>query len=138
MQHAALPWRVTDGVLEILLITTLRTRRWIVPKGWPADEAAAHECAAREALEEAGVSGEIGEKPIGSFRYIKQRKAGDGVPCRVEVFALEVMAQRRVWPEKNLRELRWCCVADALALVGEPGLRQVIAKFAQIKLAAKH
>ena len=35
-QVAALPYRVTDAGLEILLITSRRTHRWIVPKGWPA------------------------------------------------------------------------------------------------------
>ena len=44
-QFAALPWRVANGSLEVLLITTLKTRRWIVPKGWPIDELAPHACA---------------------------------------------------------------------------------------------
>jgi 8-oxo-dGTP pyrophosphatase MutT (NUDIX family) len=134
-QFAALPWRTTNGSLEILLITTLRTQRWIVPKGWPIEELAPKDCAAREALEEAGVSGTISEKPIGSFRYFKQRKSGEVVPCKVDVFALEVRQQRRTWAEKGARQYRWCSVAEALACVGEPGLRQIINRFTQAQKA---
>ena len=61
-QYAALPYRETASGLEFLLITTRRTRRWIVPKGWPMDGHAPHAAAAREALEEAGVSGDVCEK----------------------------------------------------------------------------
>lgn len=137
-QFAALPWRMTNGSLEILLITTLKTRRWIVPKGWPIDALAPHACAAREALEEAGVSGTVCEKAIGSFRYLKRRKDGEMVPCKVDVFALEVTDQRRTWAEKSVREFRWCTIDEALSSVAEPGLRQIISRFAQNKLVSTH
>jgi 8-oxo-dGTP pyrophosphatase MutT (NUDIX family) len=138
MQYAALPWRVRNGALEILLITTLRTRRWIVPKGWPAAELTAQACAMREALEEAGVCGNASDRSIGAFRYAKHRKGGEVVFCKVEVFALEVTAQRRAWAEKGARECRWCSAAEAMALVSEPGLRQVIARFAQASQLVAH
>jgi 8-oxo-dGTP pyrophosphatase MutT (NUDIX family) len=127
---------MTNGSLEVLLITTLKTHRWIVPKGWPIAELAPHACAAREALEEAGVGGMICEKPVGSFRYLKRRKDGETMPCKVDVFALEVTHQRRTWAEKGVREFRWCTIAEALVSVGEPGLRQIISRFAQSRLAS--
>ena len=129
-QYAALPYRETANGPEFLLITTRRTRRWIVPKGWPMDGRAPHAAAAREALEEAGVCGEIGEKSIGSYRYFKERKTGELVPCKVDVFALKVKQQRKNWAEKDARELRWCSINEALTCVGEPGLRQIIRRFA--------
>lgn len=86
IQYAALPWRQTNGALEVLLITTLRTGRWIVPKGWPLADLSPCDCAAREALEEAGLLGEIASEPFGAFRYAKQKKSGEAVTCRVEVF----------------------------------------------------
>lgn len=129
-QYAALPYRETANGFEFLLITTRRTRRWIVPKGWPMDGRAPHAAAAREALEEAGVCGEIGDKSIGSYRYFKERKTGELVPCKVDVFALKVKQQRKNWAEKDARELRWCSLSEALACIGEPGLRQIIRRFA--------
>src|ERR1700710_901515 len=89
VQFAALPWRMAKGSLEILLITTRRTHRWIVPKGWPIAGLTPSACAAFEALEEAGVSGHISKKPIGSFRYSKQRASGERIPCDVDVYALK-------------------------------------------------
>jgi len=129
-QYAALPYRETAEGLEFLLITTRRTRRWIVPKGWPMEGVAPHAAAAREALEEAGVCGEVEEKAIGSYRYFKERKTGELVPCKVDVFALKVKQQRKTWAEKDARELRWCPLSEALTCVGEPGLRQIIRRFA--------
>jgi len=130
VQYAALPYRESADGLEFLLITTRRTRRWIVPKGWPMDGRTPHAAAAREALEEAGVCGEVCETAIGFYRYYKERKSGEQVPCKVEVFALKVTQQRKTWAEKDVRELRWCSLAEALACVGEPGLRQIINRFA--------
>jgi 8-oxo-dGTP pyrophosphatase MutT (NUDIX family) len=131
VQYAALPWRRMNGELQILLVTTLNTRRWIVPKGWPVPGLAPSDCAAHEAEEEAGVTGEVQPEPIGTFHYDKQRKAGDSLQCRVEVFALEVSRQRRNWPEKGAREACWCSPEEALARVSEPGLWRVIARFRQ-------
>ena len=135
-QYAALPWRRRRGhSVEILLVTTRRTRRWIVPKGWPVDGYSPGECAAREALEEAGVLGVIAAKPIGAFPYRKQRKSGESVRCRVEVFPLQVTQQLRNWPEKSVRETCWCTAEDALTRTSDPGLRRLIAKFAETSLA---
>lgn len=137
-QYAALPWRRRRGrSVEILLVTTRRTRRWIVPKGWPVNGCSPGECAAREALEEAGVLGVIAPKPIGAFPYRKRRKSGESVRCRVEVFPLQVTHQLRNWPEKSVRETRWCTPEDALARTSEPGLRRLIAKFAGASPASK-
>jgi 8-oxo-dGTP pyrophosphatase MutT (NUDIX family) len=131
-QYAALPWRKSrDNTIEILLVTTRRTGRWIVPKGWPIAGCSPSKSAAREAFEEAGVVGVIASEPLGSFPYDKARKAGGTVRCRVEVFALKVTQQRRSWPEKTLRQTRWCAADEALALAGDKGLRRVIAKFAE-------
>jgi len=131
IQYAALPWRKTGNSLQILLITTRNTRRWIVPKGWPLPGCTPGECAAREAIEEAGIVGQVAPRAIGSFHYDKRRKSGEVVRCEVHVFPLEVLHQRRTWAEKAVRKIRWCSVEDALAQVGEPGLRRLIAKFAK-------
>ncbi|HEX3652557.1 MAG TPA: NUDIX hydrolase [Rhizomicrobium sp.] len=129
LQYAALPWRKVHGHLEILLVTTRTSRRWIVPKGWPVSGCKPAECAAREASEEAGVVGEVAAKPLGWFSYDKRLKSGDMLPCKVVVFPMEVMRQRRSWPEKGERQTRWCTIDEALARVPEAGLHRLIAKF---------
>jgi 8-oxo-dGTP pyrophosphatase MutT (NUDIX family) len=131
IQYAALPWRKAGHSLQILLITTRNTRRWIVPKGWPLAGCSPSESAAHEAMEEAGISGEVSAKALGSFTYDKRRKSGDVVRCEVHVFTMEVLHQRRTWAEKTARETRWCSVEEALTHVSEPGLRRVIGKFAK-------
>jgi len=131
VQYAALPWRRAEGTVEILLVTTLNTGRWIVPKGWPLAGRTPSESAAHEALEEAGVLGEVAAEPLGSFHYKKRRKSGEIVPCNVHVFTMEVLRQRRRWAEKSAREVCWCSLEDALARVTERGLRRLIVKFAR-------
>ena len=77
------------AALEILVVTTRQSRRWIVPKGWPIKRLTPSKSAAREAFEEAGVRGKIGAKPIGNFRYKKapvspprrRRLRGQGLPA---------------------------------------------------------
>jgi 8-oxo-dGTP pyrophosphatase MutT (NUDIX family) len=129
VQYGALPWRQTARGVEILLITTQTTRRWIIPKGWPVPGLRPSECAAHEVFEEAGVEGDISTRPLGSFRYEKRRKSGEAFSCKVEVFALEVMRQRRNWPERDSRDTRWCSVEEALQRVSDPGLAKLIVKF---------
>jgi 8-oxo-dGTP pyrophosphatase MutT (NUDIX family) len=129
-QVAALCWRLKP-TLEVLLITSLSSKRWILPKGWLIEGLSPAESAAREAFEEAGVAGKTGGKAIGSYHYLKERKGGGGVPCRVDVFALQVAAQMEDWPEKDAREIVWLPVEQAAVRVSEPGLRELLRNFAK-------
>lgn len=127
---AALCWRPADGNgLEVLLITSLNSRRWILPKGWLIDGLTPAQSAAREALEEAGVTGNTAQQPLGTYHYLKERKDGGGVPCSVDVFGLEVTGQMEAWPEKGAREIAWLTLDDAAARVSEPGLRELLGTF---------
>jgi len=126
-QVAALCWRGGPAP-EVLLITSLNSRRWIIPKGWPDAGQTAAESAAREAFEEAGVTGTVGAEPVGLYHYLKEKKDG-GMPCRVEVFALHVTRQAEDYPEKGLRVLAWVSPDQAAARVVEPALRQILRDF---------
>jgi 8-oxo-dGTP pyrophosphatase MutT (NUDIX family) len=129
LQYAALPWRKIDG-LEIMLVSSRETRRWIIPKGWPMAGRSGSAAAAIEALEEAGLIGVISEAPIGEFTYLK-RFSHFSEPCRVEVFAMRVVRQRDNWPEKHERATQWFPVAEAIELVSDPELSDLIAIFAR-------
>jgi 8-oxo-dGTP pyrophosphatase MutT (NUDIX family) len=112
-----------------MLVTSRETGRWIIPKGWPKKRKAPYASAAREALEEAGVVGEVGKDPIGSYSYKKRLKSGAVVACEVQVFPLEVKRQQKTWREKGERELHWFSPTDAAKAVREPALRDVIRTF---------
>lgn len=131
VQYAALPYRTAGEKTEVLLVTSLGTKRWIIPKGWPMNGRAPHEAAAREALEEAGVFGEVGSEAIGSYRYDKRRKSGVTVPCTVEVFPLDVTAQRKRWREKGRRKVQWFAAEEAAKTVSDPDLGDLIREWTQ-------
>jgi 8-oxo-dGTP pyrophosphatase MutT (NUDIX family) len=139
-QVAALCWRHSPrrhSQLEVLLITSLNSKRWILPKGWPEAELSAAENAAREAFEEAGVTGKVEAQPVGSYHYLKAKKDGGGMPCSVDVFALAVTRQLDDWPEKKARELAWMPVEQAMMQVSEPGVRQILKDFRKQHVPAK-
>ena len=131
MQYAALPYRQGPDDIEILLVTSLGTKRWIIPKGWPMGGRAPHEAAAREALEEAGVVGEVGSAAIGTYRYEKRRKSGATVPCTVDVFPLDVRTQRKHWREKGRRKVQWFSPEEAAKTVSDADLGDIIREWTQ-------
>jgi 8-oxo-dGTP pyrophosphatase MutT (NUDIX family) len=129
LQYAALPYRAHDD-LEVLLITSRETGRWVLPKGWPMKGRKPHACAAREALEEAGVKGRIGKNAIGAYRYVKRLAEDAAIPCSVQVYPLRVERQLKCWPEQGQRSLAWFSAADAASLVDEDELATLIEAFA--------
>jgi 8-oxo-dGTP pyrophosphatase MutT (NUDIX family) len=130
LQFAALPWRQGEE-LEILLVTSRESRRWVIPKGWPIKGRKPHLAAAREALEEAGVTGRVTKKPRGSYGYVKRLKNGAPLECRVQVFPLKVERQRKRWPEQHERSAQWFAASEAAAAVDEPELKALIDDFAR-------
>lgn len=124
-QVAALPVRPGETGLDILLITSRETRRWVIPKGWPMKGLKDHQAAAQEALEEAGVAGKIRKQPIGAFTY--QKRLTDRVePCRVMVYVLEVEKQLPSWREKDQRRRKWFPQQEAAERIAEPALASMI------------
>jgi 8-oxo-dGTP pyrophosphatase MutT (NUDIX family) len=65
-QSGVIPYRRVQNQLEILLITSIRRGRWIIPKGLVEPHLSPAESACQEAWEEAGVVGQVDSKPLGS------------------------------------------------------------------------
>jgi len=128
IQYAALPYRLAGGQLWILLVSSRRTRRWIVPKGWPIEGRKPHEGAALEAMEEAGVTGAIEDQPIGSYRYLKD---DENLVVQVLVFPLRVEAQAASFKEQGQRVATWFRIRQAARRVAEPSLRRLILDFGE-------
>ena len=124
VQYAALPYRSSGtSRTEVMLVTSRGTRRWIIPKGWPQKGKSPHHSAAREAFEEG--------RSVGSFPYEKRLKNGGVVVCEVHVYPLRVQRQRKQWPERRQREVKWLSVKEAAKAVREPMLSTIIRRLAR-------
>ncbi|HEX8649583.1 MAG TPA: NUDIX hydrolase [Pyrinomonadaceae bacterium] len=127
-QSAVIPYRIIHAETEILLITSRRGKRWIIPKGVIDPGTSAGESAAKEAYEEAGIRGRLSDAPVGEYRYEKW-----GGICTVKVFLLEVQSVLDTWPEVSTRQRQWLTVTDAARLVKEPELQSLILKVPNLK-----
>lgn len=134
VQHAALPWRLgANGQIEVLLVTSRASGRWIIPKGWPAPGLPPHLSAANEAWEEAGVRGKAEAESLGRFRH---RKSLTGHMVTVTIFPLAVREEHDRWPERFQRERRWFSLAEAAHTVADRPLRRIIRAFRPNRVTA--
>lgn len=129
IQYAVLPYQMRGRQPWVLLISSRRTRRWIIPKGWPIEGLKPHQAAATEAEEEAGVIGDIAEQPLGSYRYLKDVKDGQTLAVQVLVFPMLVEGQVTAFKEEGQRVATWFRYRHAAGLVAEPSLRRLILDF---------
>lgn len=125
-QVGALPFRRdADGQLRFLLITSRGTSRFVIPKGWQMKKLSDPEAAVEEARQECGVAGTPADEPIGSYFYWKRLKKVF-VPVTVDVYPLEVTEELRDWRERRQRKRGWVSPEQAMALVDEPQLMDVL------------
>lgn len=118
-----------SGELEVLLITSRDTGRWVIPKGWHMPGKQPHAIAEREAYEEAGIKGKAGPEPFGFYTYMKRMRGGNKVATRVQVHALEVKSLLKDFPEKGTRRLEWVSCEEAANRVDEPELKTLFLAF---------
>lgn len=128
-QFGALCYRVRKGRPEILLVTSRRTRRWIIPKGWPMDGMTPTAAAAREAFEEAGVEGKMHTDAAGLYVYVKSVAKKEQMPCAVLIYPLKVKTVHGVYPEKGQRKRKWFRPEKAAKLVDDPVLAEIVRNF---------
>jgi 8-oxo-dGTP pyrophosphatase MutT (NUDIX family) len=134
-QAGAIPFKAGPEGPLVLLMTSLETGRWVIPKGGIEPGETAWRAAEREAFEEAGVRGIMHKTAIGSFTYGKRLRSGAVRPTIVEVFVLEVRKQLKKWPERGQRRLEWVTIPAAADLVEEPGMVTILLRLGQIELA---
>ena len=131
VQVAALPWRKGPDGVEVMLVTSRDTGRWVLPKGWPEKSEAFCDAAAREAAEEAGITGAIDRIEVGRYFYEKQLPSGTEKRCEVRVFPMEIDMVRDKWPERKQRTRSWFSAAEAATKVHEPDLADLIERFSR-------
>ena len=132
IQYAALPYRLRGRQLQVMLITSRRTRRWIIPKGWPMEGLKPNEAAAQEAAEEAGIAGQVGDRPIGSYRYLKRVKGEETLAVQVIVFPFQVEDHVPAFKEQGQRALAWFDYQEAAIRIAEPSLKRLIRDFGSL------
>jgi 8-oxo-dGTP pyrophosphatase MutT (NUDIX family) len=128
-QFAALCYRIRKDKIQVLLITSRGSGRWIVPKGWPMDGKTPAESAALEAWEEAGVCGKVSDRCLGIYSYSKEEAGLGELPCIAMVFAVEVTKLSKSYPEAGQRVRKWVSRKKAAKMVDEPELARVLRDF---------
>lgn len=123
-QSAVIPYRIQDEKLEILLITSSGGKRWIIPKGMIELFMKPHYSAAKEAWEEAGVTGQVSETPIGTYSYKKL-----GCNFLVDVFLFRVETVFNDWPEAKVRKREWLSLKQAIKRIEEVKLKEILMEF---------
>jgi 8-oxo-dGTP pyrophosphatase MutT (NUDIX family) len=116
-QSGVLPYRIVDGRITYLLITSRRSARWMFPKGSLIAGKTAWDSAAQEALEEAGVEGTVESLPIGSYHGAMNDE--NQTPVIVDIYALEVSIEHDEWREKRQRQRRWVTIEEARNLLDD-------------------
>lgn len=129
-QFAALCWRMRRDKVEVLLITSRDTGRWVIPKGWQVTGMDGPASAAQEAWEEAGVTGAVGTRTLGRYGYDKVLTDVMSLPCAVAVYPLRVAALARKFPERSERRRKWFTAEKAARKVAEPDLRALLHEIA--------
>ena len=127
-QFGALCYRIRENKVQVLIVTSRRTRRWIVPKGWPIDGATPEEAALQEAWEEAGVKGRVKGGSLGFFSYQKDM-SGKRLACVVAVFPVKVKAIKSNYPEAKERKRRWVSRSKAAKLLDDKALAKIVKNF---------
>ncbi|WP_223162470.1 NUDIX hydrolase [Ruegeria intermedia] len=131
-QVAALCHRQTQAGVEVLLISTRGSGRWIIPKGWVITGLSDADSAAREAWEEAGVTGHCDTRRIGSFAHAKHHKRLGRVMCLVDVFPLRVTEVAESFPEAGQRRRVWLKPDEAADRVFAQDLSALIRGFSTV------
>ncbi|MFE0018081.1 NUDIX hydrolase [Mesorhizobium sp. NPDC059054] len=125
-QVAAIPFRKgADGGIEVMLVTSRQTQRFIVPKGWPMSGKSGRKAATIEAREEAGVVGKTLKQPAGSYSYWKRLET-NFARVNVTVYLLTVSEELVNWPEARTRQRAWLKAEDAATLIDEPELATLL------------
>lgn len=125
-QSCVIPFRLIDNRIEFLMITSIKKKKWIFPKGYLEFNLTAFESAKKEAYEEAGVIGENDTAELGSFISVK--KNGKSF---VKVFSMEVSEELKDFPEKNLRKRKWMTLSEVMEKNDNKEIQKLVTKLAE-------
>ena len=127
-QSGVIPYKKKNGKTEVLLVTTIKRRNWIIPKGFIEYHLTPFQSAKKEAFEEAGVRGSNSTKILGSYLVYK-----NGSELHTKIYSMKVTRVFKDYPEKNLRKRKWLPVSEAAKKVSVPEIARMIRKLGRKK-----
>lgn len=126
-QSGVIPYRKKNGKTEVLLVTSIRRKKWIIPKGFIEYNMSPFQSARKEAFEEAGVRGSNTTKILGSYTIRK-----NGSELLTKIYSMKVTRIFKDYPEKNLRKRKWFSVYDAAKKVEIDELATIVRRLGRI------
>ena len=113
-QAAAIPVRRKGNAIDVCLIRRKGSASWGIPKGSVEQGDTHEETALKEAWEEAGISGRLIGKSLGTYKYDKWNSTFE-----VTLYLMEVLEQHARWQEAGFRERRWTSFSQAASLLSQ-------------------
>lgn len=120
-QSGVIPYRIINGEIEILLITSVTKKKWIIPKGYVEFNLSPFESAKKEAIEEAGVLG--GNETFELGEYHIKKKTG---MLELKIYTLEVTEELKDYQEMNVRSRKWFSLNDAIEKVSIREIKEML------------
>lgn len=133
-QFGALCYRIRNEKVQVLIVTSRRTKRWIMPKGWPMDGVTPGDAALQEAWEECGVKGRVKGGIVGFYTYRKEMGEKRRL-CMVIMYAVKVKTLKSKYPEATERKRKWVSVKKAAKLLDDKELAQIVKNFDPVPAA---
>lgn len=99
------------------MVTSNKKKDWIFPKGMVDTGETPQQTALKEAMEEAGLCGELDPVPLGNFSREKW-----GHEVQTYVYLMRVDQVDDVWPESYKRRRCWRSPEKAMQKLGKPYL----------------
>ncbi|XP_021908597.1 nudix hydrolase 16, mitochondrial isoform X2 [Carica papaya] len=118
----------SEKVVEVLMINSTSGPGLLFPKGgWENDETV-EEAAIREAVEEAGVRGDLMQF-LGYYLFKSKTLQDEFSPeglCKAAMFALLVKEELDSWPEQSTRQRSWLTIPEAVECCRHPWMREAL------------
>nr|GMC58917.1 nudix hydrolase 16, mitochondrial-like [Ipomoea batatas] len=119
---------MSEEIIEVLMINSTSGPGLLFPKGgWENDETV-EEAAMREAIEEAGVRGDLLHF-LGYYLFKSKTLQDESSPeglCKASMFALLVKEELESWPEQSLRQRSWLTIPEAVECCRHPWMREAL------------
>ncbi|EEF49535.1 nudix hydrolase 16, mitochondrial [Ricinus communis] len=122
-----------EKLVEVLMINSTSGPGLLFPKGgWENDETV-EEAAVREAIEEAGVRGNLMDF-IGDYHFKSKTLQDECCPeglCKASMFALYVKEELESWPEQSTRKRSWLTIPEAVENCRHKWMEEALKQFSK-------